>query len=175
MIERLQMSSYKNKLYIYLSLFAALSIDSLSFTNILQNIKPSFVLMVLVYWNMALPDKVGITTSLFFGLLVDVFEGSLLGVHALIFVLVAYLCQRFFYQFRVAPIWQQSFALVILSLIFRLILAIDYFDSIPDRINLSDSIYLLNSFYYSISTAVFWPVVYFSCRFYRRRFLQSRY
>ena len=84
--------SVKDRLLIYLSLLIALIIDSYNFSNIFQFIKPSFVLLVLIYWNMALPDRVGITTALLFGVLVDLLQSSVLGLHGLLFVLITYLC-----------------------------------------------------------------------------------
>ncbi len=57
---------------------------------------------------MALPDRIGIMAALSFGIFVDLIEGSLLGLHGTLFVLITYVCQRFFYQFRVSPLWQQS-------------------------------------------------------------------
>jgi rod shape-determining protein MreD len=164
--------SVKDRLLIYLSLLIALIIDSYNFSNIFQFIKPSFVLLVLIYWNMALPDRVGITTALLFGVLVDLLQSSILGLHGLLFVLITYLCQRFFYQFRITPIWQQSFLIFILMILFKQILAFDFLDSSVNRTNLSDNSYLINTFYYAILSSISWPFVYYSCRLYRRRWIK---
>ena len=129
----------KNRLLIYLCLFMGLIIDSYNFSNNFQFIKPSFVLLILIYWNMALPDKVGITTALLFGVMMDLLHSSLLGLHGLLFVLITYLCQRFFYQFRITPIWQQSFLIFILAIFVKQILAFDFLDSEVNRTNLSDN------------------------------------
>ena len=164
--------SVKDRLLIYLSLLIALIIDSYNFSNIFQFIKPSFVLLVLIYWNMALPDRVGITTALLFGVLVDLLQSSILGLHGLLFVLITYLCQRFFYQFRITPIWQQSFLIFILMILFKQILAFDFLDSSVNRTNLSDNSYLINTFYYAILSSISWPFVYYLCRLYRRRWIK---
>ena len=164
--------SVKNRLLIYLSLFLALVVDSYSFSNILQFIKPSFVLLVLIYWNLALPDRVGITTALLFGVLIDLLEGSLLGLHAFIFVIITYLCQRFFYQFRVTPIWQQSFLIFILSIFLKQILALDFLDSELNMTNLSDKSYFIHTLNYAILTSLSWSPVYYLCRLYRRRLIK---
>ena len=164
--------SVKNQLLIYLSLFLALIVDSYSFSNILQFIKPSFVLLVLIYWNLALPDRVGITTALLFGVLIDLLEGSLLGLHAFLFVIITYLCQRFFYQFRITPIWQQSFIIFILSILLKQILALDFLDSELNKTNLSDKYYFIHTLNYAILTSLSWPPVYYLCRLYRRRWIK---
>ena len=164
--------SVKDRLLIYLSLLIALIIDSYNFSNIFQFIKPSFVLLVLIYWNMALPDRVGITTALLFGVLVDLLQSSILGLHGLLFVLITYLCHRFFYQFRITPILQQSFLIFILMILFKQILAFDFLDSSVNRTNLSDNSYLINTFYYAILSSISWPFVYYLCRLYRRRWIK---
>ena len=149
-----------------------LIIDSYNFSNNFQFIKPSFVLLILIYWNMALPDKVGITTALLFGVLIDLLHSSLLGLHGLLFVLTTYLCQRFFYQFRITPIWQQSFLIFILAIIVKQILAFDFLDSEVNRTNLSDNYYFVNTFYYAILSSLSWSPVYYLCRIYRRRWIK---
>ena len=162
----------KNRLFIYAALFIALTIDAFNFSNGFQFIKPSAVLLVLVYWNMALPDKVGITTALFFGILIDFLEGSLLGIHPILYVFITYLCQRFFYQFRVIPFWQQSFLIFIICFLSKLVLVLSYLSNDLGKSNISDSSYLLTAFIYGIISAFAWPFVYFICRNFRRRFIK---
>jgi len=128
--------------------------------------------LVLIYWNMALPDKVGITTAVLFGVLVDLLESSILGLHGLLFVLVTYLCQRFFYQFRITPIWQQSFLIFILAILVKQILALDFLDSELNRTNLSDNYYFMGTLYYAILNSLSWPLIYYLCRLYRRRWVK---
>ena len=150
-----------------------LIIDSYNFSSNFQFIKPSFVILILIYWNMALPDKVGITTALLFGVLIDLLHSSLLGLHGLLFVLITYLCQRFFYQFRITPIWQQSFLIFILAIIVKQILAFDFLDSEVNRTNLSDNYYFVNTFYYAILSSLSWAPVSYLCRLYRRRWIKT--
>ena len=61
--------SNKNKLWIYLSLVLAMVVDNFVFPESILQWKPMFTLLVLIYWNMALPDKVGIVEALFIGLI----------------------------------------------------------------------------------------------------------
>ena len=44
--------------------------------------RPDWVLIVLMYWCMALPGRVNILTAWVMGFLLDVLLGSVLGVHA---------------------------------------------------------------------------------------------
>jgi rod shape-determining protein MreD len=48
------------------------------------------VALVLVFWAVQQPRRVGIVLGFVFGLLMDVVEGALLGQHALAYTLMAY-------------------------------------------------------------------------------------
>ena len=71
--------------------------------------RPAWVGLVLMYWCIALPHRVGIASAWCIGLLVDVLNGSLLGQHALGLTLVAYLALRLHQRIRVFPLGQQAF------------------------------------------------------------------
>ena len=51
---------------------------------------PDLLLLVITYWCLNEPRRVGMMTAFCFGLLMDVHDGSLLGVHALTYTLAAY-------------------------------------------------------------------------------------
>ena len=158
---------FKNQLWIYFSLFLAVIMDNYLFPESTLNWKPLLTLLVLIYWNMALPDKVGIFEALFFGIIMDILNGSILGLHGLLFVLITYICQRFFYQFRVSPIWQQSVILFFLSFIFKMAFSFDYFN-VRLGLNVSDGFYLTNTFLFALVSSLFWIPTFFLLRELRR-------
>jgi rod shape-determining protein MreD len=51
---------------------------------------PDFVALVLVFWGIHQPRKVGIGVAFFMGLLMDVHEATLLGENALAYTLLSY-------------------------------------------------------------------------------------
>lgn len=51
---------------------------------------PDVLLLVLAFWCVHEPTRVGVATAFVLGLLMDVHDGGLLGLHALCYVLVAY-------------------------------------------------------------------------------------
>jgi rod shape-determining protein MreD len=51
---------------------------------------PDLLLLVLAFWCLHEPGRVGLVTAFAFGLLMDVHDAGLLGVHALGYTLVAY-------------------------------------------------------------------------------------
>tara|TARA_B100001559_G_scaffold261164_1_gene226170 strand:- start:1682 stop:2056 length:375 start_codon:yes stop_codon:yes gene_type:complete len=121
---------------------------------------------------MALPDRIGIMAALSFGIFVDLLEGSLLGLHGILFVLITYICQRFFYQFRVSPLWQQSLILFFLFILYKQVFALDFVNTNQDLTNLSDSSFFMNSFLYALFTAFIWSPLFLILRSYRRRWVK---
>ena len=163
----------KNQFLIFLTLFIGLYIDSYLFSSNLQTIKPTFVLLTLIYWNMALPDRVGILAALSFGIFVDLIEGSLLGFHGILFILITYICQRFFYQFRVSPLWQQSFIIFFLFLLYKQVFALDFINANEDLTNLSDRLFFMNSFLFALFSALIWSPLLLTLRYYRRKWIKT--
>ena len=70
--------------------------------------RPAWVACVLIYWCMAMPERVGLFAGWFCGLLLDVQQGTLLGLNALGLVLVAYLAIRFHQRMRLFPLARQA-------------------------------------------------------------------
>lgn len=81
----------------------------------LATFRPDWVAMVLIYWSIATPSRVGPVIGWLAGLMLDVLRTSLLGQHALAFALIAYLAGQFHQRIRNFPLWQQS--LVVLTLL----------------------------------------------------------
>lgn len=52
---------------------------------------PDWLLIVLVFWNLFEPRKIGIVIVFFLGLLMDVQSSSLLGIHSISYCIVAYI------------------------------------------------------------------------------------
>ncbi len=51
---------------------------------------PEFLALVLVFWNVFQPRRVGIALAWLLGLVMDVHSGALLGQHALVYSLLSY-------------------------------------------------------------------------------------
>jgi rod shape-determining protein MreD len=76
--------------------------------------RPPWLTLMLIYWALMWPGRVGIYTAFFFGLLLDVAQGNLLGQHAFVLSLVIFVVLYFHLQMRVYPLWQLT--LVVFSL-----------------------------------------------------------
>lgn len=53
-------------------------------------VRPDFVALVVLYWSIDQPRKIGFTAAWLLGLLMDVADGSFFGQHALAYSILAY-------------------------------------------------------------------------------------
>ncbi len=74
----------------------------------LSQINPDWVLLVLIYWAIAVPERVGIFHAWTIGLLTDVLTGRVFGQHALAYSLVIYACLILHKRLRQFPLPQQG-------------------------------------------------------------------
>lgn len=80
----------KQSLFIIVSFIIALMLTIFPLPSALAWYRPAWVLLVLMYWLITVPDRVGIVSSFFVGLLLDLLTGSLLGLHALLFTCLGF-------------------------------------------------------------------------------------
>lgn len=76
--------------------------------------RPEWLLMVLVYWAIALPHRVGLSMALSVGLIVDVMEGAPIGQHMLSLGLVVTVARLMYQRLRVFTVAQQASVVFIL-------------------------------------------------------------
>ena len=77
-----------NPFFIGLSLLVALAVNLLPAGR--HPAQPDLLAVVLVFWNVHQPRRVGVGLAFLFGLLMDVHEGALLGQHALAYTLLSF-------------------------------------------------------------------------------------
>ena len=78
-----------NPLFIWCSLFAALLLNMLPLGRIPW--MPDFLALVLVFWNVHQPLRVGIGVAFMFGLGMDVHQSAMLGQHAVSYTILSFL------------------------------------------------------------------------------------
>ena len=93
------------------SLVVALLLGLLPLPGWLQPFRPNWLALVLVYWLIEAPDRVGLGVAFLMGLAADIAFGSLLGEQALRLAIMAFIVQRFRAQLRFFPLSQQALAI----------------------------------------------------------------
>jgi len=87
-----------------------------------EYLRPEWASMVLIYWCMALPSRVGVGVGWLVGLFLDVIHGAVLGQYALALALVAYLTLTLHQRLRIYPLMQQSLVVMMLILLQQLLI-----------------------------------------------------
>ena len=125
--------------------------------------RPSWLLMVVIYWTIALPHRVGIVAAWLLGIIADVALSSVLGIHGLTFALISYLILVMTNRLRLFPLWKQS-AIVGLMVGFDLVLNLwiqNFFETQPKH-----GAYWLPI----ITSTLVWPWLFILLRDLRRNF-----
>jgi len=130
-----------------------------SLPDLLRFSRPEFVLLGLIYWSMALPQRVGIAYAWVIGLVMDVLMGGMMGVMAFSYAFIIYLVLKFHLQLRQYPLGQQAIFIFTLVLLLQLLL-----------VALSIHTAGLQLFLPAITSTLFWPVIYALLRKLRRSF-----
>ena len=84
--------------------------------------KPYWLALILVYWALETPERVGLGLAFVVGLIGDALTGELLGEQALRLCILCFIILRFRSRLRFFPMWQQSLALLVLLLNDRVVL-----------------------------------------------------
>ncbi len=76
--------------FIILTLIIAALLNMMPWSGWLAWLRPDFVALVVLYWVIEQPRRVGFTAAFTLGLLMDVAEGALLGQHALSYSILVF-------------------------------------------------------------------------------------
>lgn len=113
---------------------------------------PDFVALVLVFWGVRQPRKVGMGVAFFMGLLMDVHDASLLGENALAYTLLSYFAIAIHRRITWFPLATQALhvlPLLLLTQVVQLVVRLLVSGKFPGWL------YFLESF----SSVALWPVV----------------
>lgn len=144
---------------ILISILLAMVLALLPLPEGLRFFRPEWVLLTLMYWAMALPDRVGIGYAWLVGLFMDVLFGGILGILAFAYALVIYLISHFHLQLRQFPLWQQALSLMSLILLVHVITVV-----------MTTKTTGWTAWLPAIVSTLLWPVIYVFLRGVRRTF-----
>lgn len=85
-------------------------------------LKPYWLALVLVYWTLETPERIGLGLAFMLGLAGDALTGELLGEHALRLCILCFILLRFRARLRFFPMWQQALAVLALLLNDRIVM-----------------------------------------------------
>lgn len=149
---------------IFLTFFIAYLLAIVPLPDWAMNFRPEWVPLVLMYWVMALPYRVGIGSAWVAGLVLDILEGSAMGLNAMGMVIIAYVTLSLHQRLRMFSLIQQSalvFALVGLNLL------LTHWLQIVTGQTVASSLYFLLA---ALVSAIIWPSLFQLLRHIRRSF-----
>ncbi|MFT4731843.1 MAG: rod shape-determining protein MreD [Gammaproteobacteria bacterium] len=83
--------------------------------------RPDWLLLLLCYWTMALPNRVSLGTTAICGVVLDILYGTSLGVHSFAMVIPVYLVAANYQRFRNYSVIQQAIMIFILSMLYHMV------------------------------------------------------
>jgi len=162
----MSLSQHRGGWLIIFSFVLALTLTIVPLPAMLELFRPEWMAMVLIYWCMAVPTRVGVTIGWLVGLVLDVSRDAMLGQYALAFALIAFLTLHLHQRLRVFPIWQQALSVGVLIMLECLIVL-----WIKGLTGQSPGVWKM--MVPAFSSLLFWPVIYLLLRHMRRAYQVS--
>lgn len=155
--------SFSSYLIVLLTFLVALMASIMPLPLSVDAFRPDWILVVTLYWCLALPTKVNVITAWVMGFILDVLLGSTLGVHAGAMAISVYIVAGNFQKIRNFSVWQQAMIIGVLSALYHLIVFwLQRF--------LTDAVFLPSYLYPVITTIILWPWAFLLLRKIRRNF-----
>ena len=108
------MSRLRNPWVLPVSLLLAILLGLVPLPGVLQPLRPYWLALVLAYWVLEAPAKVGLGAAFLLGLAADLAYGGLLGEQAMRLTILTFILERFRARLRFFPVSQQALAIGVL-------------------------------------------------------------
>lgn len=143
--------------YLAVTLVGALVLNLLVLPETLSAVRPDLIGLLLIYWVVHQPRRLGFLPAWCLGLAMDVADGSLFGQHALAYALLMYLAILLHRRIVMFGMLQQMLHVAILMLLSQLVTLVVRMAAGAD---MPGPLYFLPS----LTGALLWPVVYLLLR-----------
>ncbi len=107
--------------FIVLTLLVAMIITLLPLPDGWQAWRPSWVMLVLSFWVISIPERIGLLWAFICGLLLDVLLNTSLGVHSFSLAISIFIIQILYKRIRLFPHWKQALSIAAISCIYIVI------------------------------------------------------
>ncbi|OOF48163.1 rod shape-determining protein MreD [Rodentibacter trehalosifermentans] len=147
---------------IFLFFIVALVMELAPWPMGFQAFKPAWLVLVLTYWVLAIPNKISIGIAFWIGLIWDLVLGSTLGIHALVLSIAFYFIAKNHLILRNLSLWFQSLLIIIFVFLIRIsIFLIELF--------LHSATFNWQEIFGAIASGILWPWVFLLMRKIRRK------
>jgi rod shape-determining protein MreD len=139
-------------LVVAICVFAALLLTVMPLPAMLDWVRPSFPLLVVIYWAIALPDRYGTWFGWVVGLLLDTLRATPFGTHALAFAVAGYAANQLTARMKVYPTLQQIMVVALLCGVAVVVMRV-----VGNLTDTTTATSLAVSLLPVLSTALLWP------------------
>ncbi|AKH68849.1 rod shape-determining protein MreD [Spongiibacter sp. IMCC21906] len=101
--------------FIALTLLLALLLSIVPIDGVLAWARPHYLMVVLAYWVLVLPERIGVIVAFLCGFLLDILLGDVLGENAFSLAVIAYILQVSYQRLRMFSIVKQAGLIAMLS------------------------------------------------------------
>lgn len=109
-----------NKSFIVVSIIIGVILQIIPMPSPIDVYRPDWLLLILVYWSMALPNRVSVGIAGISGLIIDILYGTALGVHSFALAIPIYLVSANYQRLRNYSMAQQAVMILIISCLYHL-------------------------------------------------------
>jgi rod shape-determining protein MreD len=124
-------------------------------------LRPNWLVLVVFYWVMAVPHRIGLIAAWIIGLLVDVLHGELLGLNAITLAALTYVTWSLYERLRMYTMAQQAFVVMLLAFAAELMRHVVHMLTLNAGFTLAIALP-------AVTTALIWPFAYLVLRWIRR-------
>lgn len=149
-------------LIILLTLFLGLMLTIMMLP--LGYIAPEWILLINIYWAVALPSNTKMLLAFLSGFFVDIVLGHPLGISSLSFVIFIYIVLSLYNSLRYMTVPQQMIVFFILLIVKQHFFIWTFY---MFGLDIDYQTLIISSFV----TAALWPLIYFSLRYARRKWI----
>ncbi|MFA3791474.1 rod shape-determining protein MreD [Aliiglaciecola sp. SL4] len=148
---------------IFLSIIIALILQIVPMPITVEQFRPDWVLLVLSYWALALPNRVNVGMAFIVGLVLDILMGTSLGVHSFAMSINIFVLVSNYQRLRNYSLWQQAFIIGTLSALYHLV--VFWLQHLQ-----TDVIFLFTYLWPVLTSMLVWPWIFGLLRKVRRQF-----
>lgn len=145
-----------------LSIIAALVLQIMPMPPMADQFRPDWVLLVLCYWTLALPNRVNVGVGFLVGLVMDILLGTSLGIHSFAICVCLFVLAANYQRLRNYSVWQQSMIIGILAALYHLV--VFWLQHL-----LTDIYFLFNYLWPMLTSMLIWPWLFLLLRKVRRQ------
>ena len=127
-------------------------------------IAPEWILLINIYWAMALPSNNKMLVAFVSGFFVDIVLGQPLGISSLSYVIFIYIILSLYNSLRYMTVPQQTIMIFFLFIVKQHFFIWTFY---MFGLNIDYQTLIIGT----LTTAALWPFIYFSLRFVRRKWV----